>query len=64
MYNLKLKIIMKNATKLLALTLFTTFIFSCSVEDINEDDTTNTTETIFATGGDESAEADNDRGGD
>lgn len=55
---------MKIATKLLALTFFTSFIFSCSVEDINADESANTTEAIYATGGDDSAEADNDRGGD
>ncbi len=49
---------MKTTTKIIALLLFTTLYFSCSVEDINEDNTQNIE---LATGGEDSSEVDDDR---
>ena len=49
---------MKTTTKLIALLLFTSLFFSCSVEDVNEDNSQNIE---LATGGDDSSEVDDDR---
>ncbi len=51
---------MKNAHKLLVLLFFTTLFFSCTPQSISEDES-GATQNVFATGGDESSEVDDDR---
>lgn len=51
---------MKTITKLFTLLLFVSFLASCTAENV-ENDQQNDTEGIYATGGNSSAELDNDR---
>jgi len=52
---------MKTALKILMLICFMNTFTFCTAEDLNEDDATTTNEAIFATGGDDTGEVDNDR---
>jgi len=49
---------MKTSTKIFAILLFASLFVSCSVEDVNEDNTQNIE---LATGGEDSSEVDDDR---
>jgi len=55
---------MKNIKYLFIAILFVGFLFSCTSEDIIEEDPTNITQDIYSTGDDSSGDTDNDRDGD
>ncbi len=55
---------MKNIKYLFIAILFVGFLFSCTSEDIIEEDSTSITQDIYGTGEDSESGTDNDRDGD
>lgn len=55
---------MKNIKYLFIAISLVGFLFSCTSEDIIEENSTNITQDIYGTGDDSSGETDNDRDGD